>query len=250
MVARLVAHCGAQHVAREEVARVATPSRTTSWVPVAHAAVLDGVQGALERAGLTVVSEAHALARDGDRYFGMLELRDPVTESGEFGLVVGIRNSHDKSYPAGLAIGSNVFVCDNLSFSGEVRLARRHTARIGTDLIPMIGRAVGQLGNLRRAQEERFAAYRRHELADAAAHDLVILALDAQVIPASRVPLVIKEWRTPRHPEFRSGGKTVWRLMNAFTEGWKGGSLDRLPRRSQALNGLLDTAAGLATLAV
>lgn len=141
-------------------------------------------------------------------------------------------------------------MCDNLSFSSEVRLARRHTARIGHDLVPMIGRAVGQLGTLRRAQEDRFAAYRRYELPDAATHDIVIRALDAHVIPAARVPQVLQEWRTPRHPEFRSEGETVWRLMNAFSEAWKGGSLDRLPRRSQALHGLLDAAAGLAPLAV
>jgi hypothetical protein len=72
---------------------------------------------------------------------------------------------------------------------------------------------------------------------------------ERQGIPASRVPLVVKEWRTPRHPEFRAAGKTAWRLMNAFSEAWKGASLDRLPRRSQCLHGLLDLACGLTVLA-
>jgi len=47
--------------------------------------------------------------------------------AADFALVVGLRNSHDKSFPAGLVIGASVLVCDNLSFSGEVRLARKHT---------------------------------------------------------------------------------------------------------------------------
>jgi hypothetical protein len=89
---------------------------------------------------------------------------------------------------------------------------------------------VGGLGGLRRAQEERFAAYRRYELTDGAAHDLVVRALDARVVPVTRIPRVLREWREPRHPEFREG-RTAWRLFNAFTEGLKG-HLDALPGRT------------------
>jgi hypothetical protein len=28
--------------------------------------------------------------------------------------VIGLRNSHDKSFPAAIAMGSSVFCCDNL----------------------------------------------------------------------------------------------------------------------------------------
>jgi hypothetical protein len=38
----------------------------------------------------------------------------PITHN-----VLGLRNSHDKRFPAGLVGGSAVFVCDNLAFSGE-----------------------------------------------------------------------------------------------------------------------------------
>ena len=58
------------------------------------------------------------------------------------------------------------------------------------------------------------------------------------------VPSFLREWREPRHPEFREG-RTAWRLFNAFTEGLKG-NLDALPHRTQALHGLLDAACGLA----
>ena len=71
-----------------------------------------------------------------------------------------------------------------------------------------------ELGDLRRTQEQRFAAYKASELADAVAHDLVVRALDARVVPARKVPQVLREWRQPRHPEFREG-RTAWRLFNA-----------------------------------
>jgi Domain of unknown function (DUF932) len=240
----LCLHCGARSVTREQVAAVMTPARTTTWVPIPHDRLLAGVQCSLERAGLSVVTEAHGLSGNGDRYFGLLQVANGENPE-DFGLVVGLRNSHDRTFPAGLVVGASVFVCDNLSFSGEVRLARKHTAHVERDLPQLIDRAVGRLGDLRRTQEARFIGYKQHELTDGAAHDLVIRALDAQVVPVTRVPDVLEEWRTPRHPEFREG-RTAWRLFNAFTETLKG-RLDALPARTQALHGLLDAACGLAS---
>jgi Domain of unknown function (DUF932) len=240
--ANLFLHCGANHVTREQVAEIHTPLRTPSWVPIAHNRLLIGVQRSLERAGLHVVTEAHGLTRDGARYFGLLQVANGST-SDDFGLVVGVRNSHDKSFPAALVLGASVFVCDNLSFSGEVRLARKHTAYIERDLPRLVDRAVGMLGDLRRTQEQRFTAYQGHELSDGQAHDLVIQALDARVVPVTNLPAVLQQWREPNHPEFRDG-RTAWRLFNAFTEVLKG-RLDVLPARTQALHGLMDAACGL-----
>jgi hypothetical protein len=62
----------------------------------------------------------------------------------------------------------------------------------------------------------------------------------------TQVPAVLGEWRQPRHAGFAADGKTAWRLFNAFSEIWKGRHLAALPRRSQALHGLLDAACGLA----
>src|SRR5262249_28606027 len=162
----------------------------------------------------------HGLTRDGARYFGLLQVANGE-DGGDHGLVIGLRNSHDKSFPAGLVVGAAVFVCDNLSFSGEIRLARKHTVFVERDLPQLVDRAVGGLGDLRRSQEQRFRAYKASEFADGQAHDLIIQALDARVVPVTKVPDVLREWREPRHPEFRQG-KTVWRFFNSFTEVLKG----------------------------
>lgn len=241
----LCLHTGASNVTREQIAAVTTPERTKTWVPLAHNKLLDGVQGQLEQAGLTVVTEAHGLTKDGNRYFGLLQVVNGHAND-DFGLVVGLRNSHDRTFPAGICVGASVFVCDNLSFSSEVRLARKHTAHVERDLPSLIQKAVGQLGDMRRTQEERFDNYKKHELSDSAAHDLIVRALDARVLTPTRLPDVLKEWRQPRHPEFRDG-RSAWRLFNAFTEELKG-NLAALPTRTQALHGLLDAHCGLAVV--
>lgn len=236
---KLCLHCGANNVERDELAFVPTPERTRSWVPIPHERMLGTVLATLERTGLEVVTEAHGLTRDGQRYFGLLQVN--AGDSGnDFGLVVGLRNSHDKSFPAGLAVGASVFVCDNLSFSGEVKLARKHTVFVERDLPQLIDIAIARMMDLRLSQERRFLSYKMAELDDRQAHDLLIQALDAQVLPVTKLPEVLQEWRAPRHPEFAIG-KTGWRLFNAFTEALKG-NLDQLPRRTQALHGLMDAA--------
>jgi Domain of unknown function (DUF932) len=240
---KLMLHTGARTVAREQLGLVPLPPRTASYVPIAHDRLLTGVQETLTRAGLSVVAESYGLSRNGARFFGLMQLANGHNAE-DFGLVVGVRNSHDQSFPAGIVVGASVFVCDNLSFSGEIRLARKHTSRIEVDMPQLIERAVGQMGDLRRNQEQRFAAYKQAELTDTAAHDLIIQALDARIIGPTKVPAVLKEWRQPRHPEFREG-KSAWRLFSAFTEEQKG-NLDFLPKRTTTLHGLLDVAVGLA----
>ena len=106
--------------------------------------------------------------------------------------------------------------------------------------------AVGRLADMRGQQDERIRTYKETELADPAAHDLLIRSVDAGVLPVTQVPAVLEEWRTPSHEQFSADGKTAWRFHNAMTHVWKGRNLAALPRRSQALHGLLDSVCGLA----
>src|SRR3954471_5432371 len=241
----LVLHCGARHVERADLFEAPTPSASDTWVPIAHHRLLELVEDTIASNGMTVVNEAHGLWTDGMRYFGLLEIVNGE-DHDDYGLVLGLRNSHDKTFPAAIAIGSAVFVCDNLAFSAEVTIARRHTRFIERDLPRIVHSAVGQLTDMRGKQDERIQSYKQTELSDPAAHDLVIRAVDANVLPVTQVPAVLEEWRRPSHEEFCADGKTLWRFHNAMTEIWKGRNLTALPRRSQALHGLLDSVCGLA----
>ncbi len=240
----LMLHTGARTVSREQLAETFTPAATPTWQPIPHSQLLDGISGQLQGLGMGIVNESHGLTIDGNRYFGLLQVGGDGGVGGDAALIIGVRNSHDKKFPAGLVVGSSVFVCDNLSFSGEVRLARKHTVHIQRDLPQLISRAMGRLIEARDHQDRRFAAYKTTEIGDAQAHDFIIRAIDAQVVPVTRIPDVIKEWRTPRHPEFAQA-KNGWRLFNSFTEALKG-NVDYLPRRTIALHGMMDAACGVA----
>ena len=238
-MANLLMHCGGSEVTRDDIANAPTPERTNTWVPVAHSRLLELAQSTIESQGYAVTNEAHGLWGEGARYFGLMELAGGHA-ADDYQLVLGLRNSHDKTFPASLALGSQVLVCDNLSFFGEVVLTRRHTRFIERDLPGIVTQAVGRLSEMRTQQADRIDAYKQKRIQDRTAHDLMVRAVDSRVIPVTQLPLVVKEWREPSHDKFTENGRSVWRLFNAFTESFKSRSLEMLPRRSQALHGLLD----------
>lgn len=256
----LVLHCGA-HAVEEDVLRAATtPVRTyrgekrqRAFYPIPHAALLDCALENLESAGYQTVERAHALTRNGERYFGLLRLHHVDQALTDRALVVGLRNAHDGSFAAHLSVGASVFVCDNLSFSGEVCVSRAHTRHIARDLPFLMCKAIGQLGEQRQLQERRFQAYHNRDLERRDAHSLILRALLAGVIGEQRVLDVATEWEAPRHEEFVP--RNAWSLFNAFTEVLKprqregappaGSNLATLAGRTQKLHGLFDCACGL-----
>lgn len=239
----LLLHCGAETVPREKLARIATPPSTETWFPLAHEDLVGEVESQLTGAGFLIDSAVHSLCHDGARYFGILQVRLPSREVTDYAWIVGLRNSHDKTYPAGLVAGSRVFVCDNLAFTGEVKLSRKHTRHAMRDLKHLTARAVGQLGDRFHQLDRRIAAYRNEPMPDWAAHDLVVRAVDCRAITTTQIPHVLEEWRKPSHPEFKP--RNAWSLFNAFTEVQKRINPHHALTRGEALHGLFDAATGL-----
>ena len=239
----LLLHCGAKTVDRREVQKISTPPPTDTWTPIPHLELIQRVEHTLKSNRLTIGSQAHSLSHEGQRYFGLMEIQGRATDP-DYCWVLGLRNSHDKTFPAGIVAGASVFCCDNLAFSGEVKIARKHTRFINRDLPFLVQQAIGQLLTKWHDQDVRINAYRTYGLEDRDAHDLVIRAMDVGACSNRLVPVVLHEWRESKHQQFQ--GRNAWSLLNAFTEAFKGGDLAVLPKRTEALYGLMDSHVGLA----
>jgi hypothetical protein len=192
--------------------------------------------------GIKITEERLALSKSGQRLFGLLALSMPGLAQTEYGCVLGLRTSYDRSFANGLCIGASVFVCDNLSFNGEVTFERKHTPGMLRDLTWMISETVSTLPIRFTAQSAAFETYKRREFGDMEAHDIAIRLWDAGALGALEIPRLIKEWREPRHQEF-ARTKNAWRLFNAATEVIKG-DLWRLPARTRVLHTVLDEVCG------
>lgn len=243
--------CGGNHslVSLDRVANVPTPPveyrkkenaqgvRNISYQPVAHHDVVNRTRDSLAKSGFTIQDEIHSLARDDKHYFGLFSVDHPNREASDRGCVVGVRNSHDKTFPAGLCAGDAPFVCDNLIFTNTIKLARRHTCNILNDLDFMINRALGKLFGFWHGQDSRIDAYKNRTLENVYANDLIIKAAQAGALPKSKIIDVVNQWESSDHPEFWD--RNVNSLYNAFTEVYKG-NLVQLPNRSDALHSVLD----------
>jgi hypothetical protein len=246
MQANLCLHCGAFGVDRDALDRIQTPAETDTFKPIAHRHLLNQVVSSVRNMGWKLVGEAHALNDGGDKYFGLLQVSPEAETNGrDHGFIIGLRNANNKRLAAGLTFGSVVFVCDNMAFSGAVTVFRKHTKNLHDDLPERVRTAVESLPNISNAIDQRFLDYRRTAMPDVKAHDIIIKALDKGVIGTNQIPVVLKEWRTPRHPEFAEAEKTAWRLFNAFTESFKGTSIWNNASRGLMFQDLFDRENGL-----
>jgi len=241
---KLLLHAGGVPVSIDEIANVATPEPTDTHFPVPHKSFVETVIRHVSAGGYNIVDSRHALSHNGQRYFGLL-LLETTGMDGAYQWALGLRNSHDKKFKAEITAGSRVFVCDNLAFSGTVKAVRKHTRYVERDMQGLVSKAIGKLGDYFAVNDDRYSIYKSTELSENEFGGLIVSAIEARVIPVTRVPDLIKEWRNPRHEEFRD--RTVWSLFNATTHVFKSiNDPAALMTKNTALHGLLDTHCGIA----
>ena len=223
--------CEGKFVDRNEVALVETPTGTDSWKPVPHIEVIEAVTEVVKAHDWTITEERFGLAREGQKLFGVMTLNK--TSSPEWYRCIGIRNSHDKSFSAGLTAGICVMVCSNMAFGGTTVIKRRHTS--GFDLTELVSIAMNSLENeflmTETVCEDLKVQYLKN---DDEARSRIVRAAEIGAINSSDILPVFREFKNPSHEEFAE--PTRWSLLNAFTETIKKYTPQRVDYSYSALN--------------
>ncbi len=207
----LMLHTGGEPIAYANLRTLPVPAATNSHVPIPHHAIVDMVKYSLGFFGHELLEEHHATTPDGLNYFGVLSLRSLY---GDYTDMVGLRNSHKKQFPIGIAIGSRVFVCDNLAFNADHVIKRKHTANAKRDLPGLVAEVIEPLGEARKAQALTFERYKALPLHDELADQGIMMMYRRGIINLTRIGDVLKAYEEPPHDW---GDKTPWRLFNAAT---------------------------------
>lgn len=237
-------------VSAEQLSKVETPEPTKSHTPIAHHELVDMTRKALGDSGLEITSEEHGLSHGSQRYFGGFAITGQsfLDEKGDSKrdchskdrkLVLGLRNSHDKSISAGIAVGNQMLVCDNLCFSSDVTLARKHTTYIMNDLYNRITSAISQVTSHWTAMEDRIETYKKTEVEDAS--KLILDLFNDNVLGYKRAVDALQEFHNPRHEEFKGG--SLWTLYNAITESLKGVGSHDISNRTMKMQAVFDYSA-------
>jgi hypothetical protein len=207
-------HRGARDVLRDELISIEPPPPTRTWFPIAHRSVLDAVWATLEGAGFQIRQSRLSVSNGDARFFGTLDLATPINEG--VSLAVGIRNSTDQSFPIGFCCGQRVFVCDNLAFTSEIVVSKKHT-RFGQDrYLEALARAVSSLDQYRLSAAAWIAQLQDYTLSDDLANSYLLQAYEKHIVGIRLLPDVLREWRHPSREEYLP--RTAYSLFNCFTE--------------------------------
>lgn len=221
----------------EDLKQVPLPRETRTYKPVSHfdlAVNLGEVSKGLLR-GYELDKTQYGLAREGNQMFGLHTYRNGV--SSEMGLCIGFRNSYDKSMSVGIAIGASVFVCDNLSLTGDIAIMRKHTQNVWNDLeeltITTIFRSQHNFHRIVEDAEEM----KSHYLSNDNAYRLLGLLYGNGVVTPRQIPTVKKEWLNPSYDEFSD--RNVWSFYNCVTEALKSAPPNKIMEKHISLHEIL-----------
>ena len=241
----LMMHCGAESVPYPHIVTMPTPPPTETHQPIPHHHFFELARDGLRQQGYAIRDVRHYINREGAHYFGLMRLLHSDEDMYEqeakgHGTMCALRNSHDKMFSASLAIGAKVFVCDNLSFSGDIVVGRKHTPNIWNELPEIFEGAISKIRVMRKRQDVRFREYREAPLDDYTADHLIMETYRKGIINLKRIGAVHKEWRNPTADH---GDKSIWRYFNACTAALGPAStnqLIQLPKKTIDLHLLLD----------
>ena len=217
------------HEDRDELKQYITPQPTTTHKPVDHFRTADQVATLILNNGHSIEKESHQVTHEGNRLFSTYTI---ATGRDDRRYMIGQRNTHDKSASRGVCIGTNIMVCSNMMFIGDETISNKHTAQMsGFDTT--IANNINALFNKIPMIDNRIDVLQNTDIGQLEAHDYLVQAFSADVLPCSKFKDVLKEWNHPRHTEFKD--RNLWSLENAFTEHMKDYRMDRILEYSNRL---------------
>ncbi|RLD06757.1 MAG: hypothetical protein DRI65_06110 [Chloroflexota bacterium] len=182
--------------------------------------------------------------------FGTMHIRlpdyDAEMDPATWNLMLGLRGAHDHRFARGLTIGSQVTVCSNLCFSGDIgTFQTKQTTNIAKRLPPLVNEAVSKIPFHAEQQQAAFGLYEGYSL-EKPQGDAILLDLYRQnVLSPSQLGRSVGEWDEPTHDY----GANVYTLFNGCTEALKPTGQSFSPelhmQRSQKLTQILDDVVGL-----
>lgn len=228
----LFMHCGAVEIDREELESLPLPNPMGSRHVIRPITQdVDLIEDSLKGLGLDIIDQGYAVKmqdtsgkyfRNPDaappkvsQVFGLFEIGN---KRKDFSVMVGLRGSYDQSLPRGIAVGSRVFVCDNLAFSGSIHMHTKQTLNIDFRIKQFIAQAMYMLPDFIQTQDHIYNSFKAHPLTHHSGENIIIDMFRQGILNTRSLPAVINEWD---HPSFNHGEESVWTLFNAITQTYK-----------------------------
>jgi hypothetical protein len=223
---------------RNEVMSVPAPAFTNSWHPFSHGDVIRAIHIGAEVNQLEITDERYDLTGGGSNMFATYSVQgDDLTPNPDAGYQIGFRNSIAKVTSIGITVGTNVFVCSNMMFSGDYITFRKHTSGLDLDelfsiAISSVRQITSRLDNMMKWHESLRPVYLSTDNMKCLTYD----ALDAGVFAPSK----FREFQNNLDTETSRHGRNLYAWHGAGTRTLRENSLSLVSSRTPILNSIAD----------
>lgn len=219
--------------------------------PVPFFETVDLVGKTLDLQGFNVIKEEFVCNKDRTRMFGVMAVSpDSKVLEGEFiprdaEFVIGLRRSVDESIPAGIVLGSRVFCCSNLAFSGEVKLQTRQTTHIRARMPGLVSAAIQRLPAMMQREVQRIEQMKNAHCTRPDQQLMMVELYKRGALNAQQLGKAVDELDTPSFSDHAEYQDRMWFAFNAATQAMKHqkgsaqGRMEAVTERSMILNGLV-----------
>lgn len=211
-------------VTRAQLATIDTPEpQGPRHQPYPFFGFANQVVDAIVKAGHTVVEEEYAVTKDNLRLFGLVHVNvNNLPVPGDYRQLVGLRGAHDMAFGRAITLGSQVMVCSNLCFHGDLGVWKTKQSTHIADRLPgLIDLAIRELPAAAQALSVNFDRLRESQLSPQDGVHKLAQIYRSDGLSAAQLGKAVDEWFEPSHVEFEDDGWSAWRLFNAATEAIK-----------------------------
>jgi len=210
-------------VSAKELEECTIPAATKTYRPYVHHEYHRKITDTLKKAGYKIKDRQLMLSYDGTRMFcrATLDHKTMVLDK-EYDLMVGYRNSYDKSCAAGFGIGATVMVCSNMSFYADLMVQHKHTLNVIRAMEHMVASAVDRIQTQYQQQSTFFDGLKMRKLKKVTSQEIMLAAVRNRIIGAKELNIVMKETSNPSFDYGDYDSNSAWILYNAFTTAMKG----------------------------
>ena len=206
--------------ARERALSAIIPSATETYSPIPHAVMIDEIVSKVNNTGrLEIIGQDIHTDKSGDKLVGFLTIRNRLIHNDEMNMMIGYKNSYDKSMSAGLAVGLKVMVCSNGMIAGDMlSFRRKHTGTVREELDVKIDESIVLMEQRYPELLEEVEMFKNFPMTRKQKAELLgVMYFEEELVTPHQLAIVKREFKESEN--FRDD--TLWDTYNNVTEALK-----------------------------
>jgi hypothetical protein len=185
------------------------------------------VEDRIERSGWDTINTRYGLAQDNQQLFALFTI-DVGDDDSSLG--IGLRQSYNKTLAIGTVAGANVFICDNLMFTGDaLHVVRKNTTNVYYDFRELLKVAFAGAFDAYKQVTADAERWKQHEVTQREGYRLLGDMLGTHKLTSTQANVAFHDWDHARYDAFES--RDLNSLYQCVTEGLKSGAPGNLMER-------------------